>query len=133
MENCTLCLKRSKFNHSFLSMPFCSKCGDKLYDGSINISKSMKENKLIFNDNKEDHSSLSYKEDNSSNSDKEENNKPDFLLTKNEKLTLIKNKLNISKYLIDEMIENINNTCILNKDIRKLNCAVQQAFYYIDR
>ena len=103
--------KKRNCCHSFLSLPFCSECGYKLYDGTIDISKSMKENKLIFN------------------SDDEENDKPDYLLTKNENLIIIKNKLNVSKYLIDEMLEH----CILKKDIRKLNCAVQQAFYYIDR
>ena len=107
--------KKRNCCHSFLSLPFCSECGYKLYDGTIDISKSMKENKLIFN------------------SDDEEKNKSDYLLTKNENLIIIKNKLNVSKYLIDEMIEHINDTCILKKDIRKLNCAIQQAFYYIDR
>ena len=106
--------KKCKCYHSFLSFPFCSKCGDKLYDGTINISKSMIENKLIFN------------------SDDEENNKPYYLLTEDEKQKIIQQKLAYSKYLIDEIIINMDDKCILNDNIRKLNSAVQQAFFYID-
>ena len=105
--------KKCKCCHSFLSLPFCSKCGDKLYDGTINISKSMIENKLIFN------------------SDDEENNKPYYLLTEDENLKLIQQKLAYSKHLIDEMITNMDDKCILNDNIRKLNSAVQQAFFIL--
>ena len=121
MENCALCLKRSKCNHSFISLPFCDNCGVKLYNNQINITKSMNENKIIFNDDIDD--------DNDDNDD----DKEDCLLNENEKLKIIQQKLAYSKHLIDEMIKNMDDKCILNDNIRKLNSAVQQAFFYIDR
>ena len=50
MEHCVLCHKYTKCSSLFLYMPFCDKCDIKLYNGDINISDSIKQNRLIFSD-----------------------------------------------------------------------------------
>ena len=124
MEICALCLKRSKCNHTFISMPFCDNCGVKLYNNKINITKSVNENKIIFNNDNDDD------DDDNDDNDDNDDDKEDCLLNENEKLKVIEQKLAYSKHLIDEMITNMDDKCILNNNIRNLNSAAQQAFLY---
>jgi len=56
----------------------------KLYNGDINISDSIKQNRLIFSD---------------------EHEESDCVLTENEKLLIIEQKLYFSKVLIEEMLK----------------------------
>ena len=124
MEICALCLKRSKCNHTFISMPFCDNCGVKLYNNKINITKSVNENKIIFNNDNDDD------DDDNDDNDDNDDDKEDCLLNENENLKVIEQKLAYSKHLIDEMITNMDDKCILNNNIRNLNSAAQQAFLY---
>ena len=51
-EDCVVCLKNTECKSRFLSSPFCKTCTAHLYNGDIDISKSMKEHSIIWKVNK---------------------------------------------------------------------------------
>ena len=47
-EYCVICLNCKECTSNFLSLPFCKQCEMHLYNGDIDISKSMKEHSICW-------------------------------------------------------------------------------------
>ena len=111
-EECIVCGDNKQCTSSFLSLPFCSECSIHLYNDDINLTKSMKENTIIWNNDENEIG----------------NDETEILRKVEEHLKLCRDKIDLSL----EKIKNYSGD-MDESDIRKATVHLQSAFYLVSR
>ena len=109
-EYCVICLNCKECTSNFLSLPFCKQCEMHLYNGDIDISKSMKEHCICWTNEKRP----IYDKDSIHKHIKES-------------LILCKNKVT---QCLDKME---NNNDDIEHEIRACHAYIEKAFYFVSR
>ena len=107
-EYCIICLNRKECASTFLSLPFCKQCDMYLYNGDIDISKSMKEHSICWT------------------------NEKGSIYDKDTIRKHIKENLIMCKHKVTQCLEKMeNNNEHIEQDIRACVNHIERAFYFV--